>query len=86
MDVPKRAAITDLDWLVMSLARTPDQLAKFQADNGHLGLPIEIVEATDGLEVNRAELAELDLIIPDHRGGWSESTIGHALAHWLLGY
>lgn len=77
------AAIGDIDWVVLSLERLPGRLARFWADNGALGLPIESVPATDGVDMDRQELAQLDLLLPDQMHGWTDDAIGNAFSHWL---
>jgi len=83
MQTSGKARVSDLDWIVLSLERTPERLARFQADSARLGLPIETVAATDGRETNPQELAELGLIVPGRMNGWDADSVGNALSHWL---
>ncbi len=71
--------VEDVDWLVISLRRTPERLEAFSAINGHLGLPIETMEAVDGQELDRGEL-ERDGIIPAE-SPLVPGTIGASLSH-----
>ena len=74
-------AVSDIDWLLISLKRTPERLAHFQAVNSHLGLPIEILEAVDGLKVDRQGLIDSGLMESDIT--WGPGAIGAALSHRL---
>lgn len=75
--------VDDLDWIVVSLERTPDRLARFKRDSAAFDLPIDLVEATDGRETSFDELAALDLLVPGRMGGWDADGVGNALTHWM---
>lgn len=74
----------DIDWVVISLKRTPERLQQFRAATQQLGLRIEALEAVDGLELDREDLEQDGLIsvaLP-----WGPGAIGAALSHrqcWL---
>lgn len=78
-----QTTVDDLDWIVASLERTPERLARFKRDSAAFDLPIELVEATDGRETNFDELAQLDLVVPGRMGGWDADGVGSALTHWM---
>jgi GR25 family glycosyltransferase involved in LPS biosynthesis len=71
--------VEDVDWLVISLRRTPERLAAFSAINGHLGLPIETMEAVDGQTLDRGDLDRDGIIAAD--SPWGAGTIGASLSH-----
>ncbi len=78
--------IEDIDWVVLNLERSPEQLARFRQANDRHRLPIELVPATDGLEVNLRELTDLGLAMPEDIEEWDRDAIGSALSHWLCWY
>ena len=75
------AAITDFDWLVISLERTPERLKQFRAINAHLGPLIETLPAVDGQQLDRDELVRAGLIVEGM--AWSAGAIGASLSHRL---
>ncbi len=75
-------AITDIDWVVISLQRTPERLQQFYDINAHLGLPIEVFRAIDGLQLDRDELVQSGLISTGLE--WRPGALGAALSNRLL--
>lgn len=78
------ASISDIDWIVISLRRTPQRLEQFSAANGHLDVRFEVLDAVDGLSLDRDELSRSGLV--DAGMSWSPGAIGAALSHrmcWL---
>lgn len=71
----------DMDWIVISLGRTPERLEAFSAVNAHLGLPFEVLAAVDGRELDEAELIRSGLIRPGL--GWPVGSLGAAFSHRL---
>jgi hypothetical protein len=74
--------VEDIDWVVLSAESTPERLAQFNSTNGHLGLPVEVVAATEGREVDFRELVQLDLVDPEIHD-WDAEGVANALSHWL---
>lgn len=78
------ASPQDMDWIVISLRRTPERLDAFSAINAHLGLPFEVQAAVDGLELDGDELVRAGLSATDQN--WPPGSVGAALSHrqcWL---
>lgn len=76
--------VADIDWVVISLKRTPERLTQFMTINGHLHLPFETMEAVDGLDLDREELARSGLTVPQL--DWRPGALGAAMSHrqcWL---
>lgn len=71
----------DIDWVVISLQRTPKRLEQFLAVNGQLGLAIETFDAVDGLGVDPADLVRTGLMLEGVT--WTPGAIGAALSHRL---
>lgn len=72
---------SDIDWLVISLKRTPERLRQFELVNSHVGVSIQALEAVDGLQLDRDVLEQDGLIsagLP-----WGPGAIGAALSHRL---
>lgn len=68
----------DIDWVVISLKRTPERLAAFHANNPHAEIAVEVLEAVDGRQLDREELVRAGLASPDL--DWSAGAIGAALS------
>lgn len=75
---------TDIDWVVISLRRTPERMKQFTAVNAHAGVPFETFDAVDGKELDRKELERSGLVTADLT--WGPGAIGAALSQrqcWL---
>jgi GR25 family glycosyltransferase involved in LPS biosynthesis len=75
------AATTDIDWVVISLKRTPERMELFELINAHVGLPYEVMEAIDGQLLDREELARTGITVEGLE--WTPGAIGAALSHRL---
>jgi GR25 family glycosyltransferase involved in LPS biosynthesis len=78
------ASRADIDWVVITLKRTPERLEQFIENNAHQGLSVEAMEAVDGQKLDREELIRNGLIAPDLQ--WVAGALGAALSHrqcWL---
>lgn len=73
--------VSDIDWMVISLKRTPERLEQFAAINAHLGLPFETLEAVDGLELDLEGVVRSGVMAADLR--WVPGALGAALSHRL---
>lgn len=82
MQDTRPTAVEDIDWLVLSAESRPERLAQFKSTNGHLGLPIEVVAASEAREVDLRELAQIDLVDPEI-DEWDAEGVANALSHWL---
>lgn len=74
----------DIDWVVITLRRTPERLEQFIENNGHKGLAVEAFEAVDGLKLDREELIRTGIMSADLE--WGAGALGGALSHracWL---
>lgn len=72
-------ATTDIDWVVISLKRTPERMELFELINTHVGLPYETMEAVDGQLLDREELARTGITVEGLP--WTPGAIGAALSH-----
>ncbi len=72
---------TDVDWVVISLRRTPERLESFRAINGNIDLPMETLEAVDGQQLDRDEVVRSGLL--GTADEWGTGAIGAALSHRL---
>lgn len=69
----------EIDWVVISLKRTPERLEQFYANNAHQKLKVEMLEAVDGLQLDPQELVRDGLIAEDLT--WTPGALGAALSH-----
>lgn len=77
-------ATTEIDWVVISLKRTPERMEQFRAGNAHVGLSFETFDAVDGRQIDREELVRSGLVSADLK--WGPGAIGAALSQrqcWL---
>lgn len=73
----------DLECHVINLARTPQRMASFLAQNAGVGLPFQRFDASDGNAISEEEAIKLRLIKPGTK--WrTKGTIGVALSHRRL--
>ena len=75
------ASRADIDWVVITLKRTPERLQQFIENNSHQGLSIDVLEAVDGKKLDREDLIQSGLIAPDLE--WGAGALGAALSHRL---
>lgn len=78
------AATTDIDWVVISLKRTPERMELFELINANVGLTFETLDAVDGQLIDRDELARSGITVEGLK--WGPGAIGAALSHracWL---
>jgi glycosyl transferase family 25 len=75
------AATTDIDWMVISLQRTPERMELFELINAHVGLTFETLPAVDGQLLDREELAQSGVTAEGLT--WKDGAIGAALSHRL---
>lgn len=75
------AATADIDWVLISLKRTPERLELFQLINAQVGLRYEVLEAVDGQTVDRQKLVDAGLIVEGLP--WKPGAVGAALSHLL---
>ncbi len=75
-------SIDDIDWVVLNAESQPERLAEFNSANGDLGLPIEVVAATERRDIDFRELVQLDLVDPEIEE-WNAEGVANALSHWL---
>lgn len=74
------AGAGEIDWMLISLRRTPERLAAFEAANaGVVDLRYELLEAVDGQLVDREQLVRDGLM--EEGLDWSPGAIGAALSH-----
>lgn len=74
----------EIDWVVISLKRTPERLQQFHANNAHQNLTVDTLEAVDGLLLDPQALVRDGLITDDLT--WGGGALGAALSHrqcWL---
>lgn len=69
----------EIDWVVISLKRTPERLEQFYANNAHQNLTVETLEAVDGLQLDPQELVRDGLIASDLT--WTRGALGAAMSH-----
>jgi glycosyl transferase family 25 len=74
--------IEDIDWVLLTAESKPERLKQFNSDNGHLGLQVEIVSATEAGDIDLRELAQIELISPE-AADWDRGAVANALSHWL---
>jgi glycosyl transferase family 25 len=77
------AATTDIDWVLISLKRTPERLELFRLINAVVPLRYEILEAVDGLTVDPKKLVDGGLMVEGLELEWKPGAIGAALSHLL---
>jgi glycosyl transferase, family 25 len=75
------AATPDIDWVVISLKRTPERLELFQLINAQVGLRYEVLAAVDGMTVDPQRLIDQRLTVEGL--DWKPGAIGAALSHLL---
>ncbi len=75
------AATPDIDWMLISLRRTPERLELFQLINSQVELSYELLEAVDGRTVDRQRLVDTGLMIEGLP--WKPGAVGAALSHLL---
>lgn len=72
---------TDIDWILISLKRTPERLELFQLINAQVGLSYEILEAVDGLTVDPKKVSDSGLTVENL--DWKPGALGGALSNLL---
>lgn len=71
----------DIDWMLISLRRTPERLEAFRSINADRGVPYQLLEAVDGRELRREDLLAASLITDDI--SWGPGALGAAMSHRL---
>jgi len=72
------AALTDIDWVVISLKRTPERMELFELINANVGLTFETLEAVDGQLIDLEELTRAGITVEGLP--WKPGAIGAALS------
>lgn len=71
----------EIDWMLISLKRTPERLVAFEAANAKVGLKYELLEAVDGRLVDKEQLVRDGIATAEL--AWGPGAIGAALSHRL---
>ena len=75
------AGTPDIDWVLISMERTPERLELFQLINAQVPLSYEVLAGVDGQKVDRQKLVDSGLMVEGLP--WKPGAIGAALSHLL---